>query len=245
MNLNNFFNFIFPDNFSCLCCGRDVFNNKYEICDSCKNKLHFLTGKLCKHCSEHLISDGNFCIHCKGKIFYCDKIISPFVYDGIVKNFILGLKYNNKKYYANSLSIFMCDTYNKNNLLCDLIIPVPLCDKRLKERGYNQSELLAKPISKTLNLPLVTECLIRVKQTPSQVNLNYKERTNNLIDAFKVINKKLIKDKTILLIDDVYTTGATITECAKTLKRAGAKVVYALTAAHTILKKDDITKNIN
>jgi len=132
----------------------------------------------------------------------------------------------------------MAQTFKQHNIKCDLIIPVPLCEKRAKERGYNQAELLAHVVSKKVNLEMNNKILLRIKQTPTQVNLSHYERNQNMIDAFKVNNKKVIKGKTILLIDDVYTTGATIQECAKTLIIAGAKKVYALTAAHTILKND-------
>ncbi len=228
---------IFPDNYACFICGEDVFNNKHIVCDHCIKTLPYLTGKLCLHCGEPLIADGNYCKRCKGKKFLYDRAISPFKYTDEIKNLIIGLKYNNKKYNAKCLASFMADCFNATSLYADVIIPVPLCESRLKQRKYNQAEVLANEVSKHLNKKLLTNILFRVKETPSQTNLDFMERKKNLKDAFKVKgSKKPIKDKFVLLIDDVFTTGATTTECAKALKKAGAKVVYVLTASHTVLK---------
>lgn len=237
MNFKRITNIIYPTGFSCINCSKEIFDNDYLICNICKKSLIFLSGKLCLHCGDPIPS-GNYCLRCKGKKFYCDKIISPFEYDGIVKKFVLNLKYSNKKYYSQSLAKYMADAFNKEILPCDIITCIPLCEKRLKQRGYNQSELLAINFAKFLNIESNFDILKRVKETPTQTNLNYSERRKNMIGAFKVINKKLIKDKVIVLIDDVYTTGATITECAKTLKEAGARAVYGVTAAHTIFKNN-------
>ena len=131
----------------------------------------------------------------------------------------------------------MSEKFKTEKLYVDLIIPVPLCEKRLKLRGYNQSELLGKEIAKNLSLPLITNSLYRVKETLQQTKLNIMERQSNLKDAFVVKKKKMVKGKSVLLIDDVYTTGATSTEYARMLKLAGASAVYVLTVAHTV--KDD------
>lgn len=237
MNFKRISNIEFPSGFSCINCSKEIFDDDFLICDTCKKLLVFLSGNLCLHCGNPIPS-GNYCLHCKGKKFYCDKIISLFEYDGIVKKFVLNLKYSNKKYYSKSLSKFMAVAFEKEILPCDLITCVPLCDKRLKQRGYNQSELLATHFANHINKPTNFNIIKRIKETPTQTNLNYGERRKNMVGAFKVINKKLVKDKIIVLIDDVYTTGATITECAKTLKDAGAKAVYGVTSAHTILTEE-------
>lgn len=236
MLINKIIEMLFPEGFTCICCGDEIFDGKYQMCSGCYSSLHLLEGRLCLHCSDPLLSDGNYCKRCKGRKFFYDRAVSPFVFEGNAANLIHGLKYNNRKYLAKPLSKFMVEKFLLERLYADIVIPVPLCKKRLKERGYNQSFLLAKEICKTLGLPL-HDNLIRVKETPSQTSLDFIERQKNLKDAFKVNNKKEIKDKSVLLIDDVFTTGATARECSIALKNAGAKSVYVLTIAHTIKKE--------
>ena len=238
MFIKRIIDFIFPPNYTCICCGRDIFNNPYGVCEGCKSSLPFLTGRLCQHCSDILISDGDYCKRCKGKAQLYDKAISPFIYTDAIAKHIQNLKYNNAKYLAEPLSRFMADTFCNSKISTDFVTPVPLCTKRMKERGYNQSSLLADSFSKIVNIP-VLDVLERVKETGTQTELNFIERQKNLKDAFRVVNKKLVKDKSVLVIDDVFTTGATVSECAKVLKKSGAKVVYVLTAAHTIIAKNN------
>ena len=229
---------LYPEDYSCICCGNDVFDNPYFLCDECKKDLPFLSDRICLHCGEPLISDGLFCKRCKGKKFIFDRAVAPFEYSGHIVRFIKNLKYDGKKFYAKPIAKFMADCYLKNNFNCDIIIPVPLCDKRFKERGFNQSELIAESISQIINVDLKVDNLKRVKETPHQTNLDYMQRQVNLKDAFKVYNSKEIKDKSVLLIDDVYTTGATVRECSKVLKKAGAKFVFVITFAHTLIKEE-------
>lgn len=228
----------YPEGYCCLVCDRDIFNNPYVICDRCFKRLPFTNSRVCLHCGDLLVSDGDYCKRCKGKKFIYERAIAPFLYKDDISTLIFGLKYDNKKYIAKSLAKFMADCYLHNKFYADVIIPVPLCNKRMKQRGYNQSELLATEISKILDIPINLDCLKRVKETPTQTKLDYIDRQNNMVDAFKVYNSKNIKDKVVLIIDDVFTTGATVTECSKTLTNAGAKMVYVLTCAHTVLKKD-------
>jgi len=120
-----------------------------------------------------------------------------------------------------------------DDLVIDCVLPVPLHLYRLIQRGYNQSEMLAKYVGKYANLPLYKNVLVRNRFTKSQSNFNARGRVGNIKGAFSVKDVECIKGKNILLIDDVYTTGATVEECAKILKRAGAKKVYVATGART------------
>ena len=237
--MRKLFNLLFPEDYSCLICSQDIFYNKYSICKNCEKHLPYLTGRLCLRCSEPLVSLGNYCKNCKSKKIIVDKAIAPFYYKDSIASLIMDLKYNNKKYTAKSMAMYMADCFNNNHLFADYIVPVPICEKRLKQRGFNQSEEIANELSKLLKMKVKTEVLKRVKETPTQTNLDYHERQVNLKDAFKAYKPKLIKDKTVLIIDDVYTTGATVTECSKELKSAGAKCVYVLTFARTELKKNN------
>ena len=111
------------------------------------------------------------------------------------------------------------------------LIPVPLFKRKLKKRGFNQAEEIAKELSRVLKIPLISDNLIKTKETPPQVNLSEKEREENLKNAFFCKNPALIKQKKIFLIDDVYTTGSTMEECAKTLKQSGAKEIWGIVVA--------------
>jgi ComF family protein len=117
----------------------------------------------------------------------------------------------------------------KNNI--DLLVPVPLHKKRKRKRGYNQSALLCNAISRTTDIPVNEISLQRVKNTISQTKFNLVQRRKNVADAFRVVNKKEIVNKTILLVDDVITSGSTINACAEQLKINGAKEIFAITVA--------------
>ena len=121
-----------------------------------------------------------------------------------------------------------------NRIEADLIVPVPLHPKRLRWRGFNQSVLLARQISRVYGLPMDPFVLQRRKETPPQTRLTEDERRRNMRRAFALHLDKSVKDQTILLVDDVYTTGATVNECSRTLKRGGAKEVYVLTLARAV-----------
>jgi ComF family protein len=112
-----------------------------------------------------------------------------------------------------------------------ILVPVPLTKKKLKQRGFNQSEEIAKEISKSLKLPLTSGCLFKEKETLSQMSLSAETRRENVKGVFSLKNGELIKDKKILLVDDVYTTGSTMEECAKILKEAGGKEVWGVAVA--------------
>ena len=114
----------------------------------------------------------------------------------------------------------------------DIIVPVPLHSSRLKSRGYNQSQLLADHLGNTFGLPVVSEVLVRIRPTPSQTSLNREQRLENVAGAFQANHMDLLKDKHVLLVDDVITTGATLNECTKTLLKAGAKNVHAVAGIH-------------
>jgi len=116
-----------------------------------------------------------------------------------------------------------------------MIMAVPLHPKRLREREFNQSILLAREISKALKLPLILNNLQRIRWTRPQIELKGKERLMNVKGAFTLRDPKEVKGKSILLIDDVYTTGATVQECSKVLKKAGAEKIYVLTLARVVL----------
>ncbi|MBI4842921.1 MAG: ComF family protein [Nitrospirae bacterium] len=114
----------------------------------------------------------------------------------------------------------------------DMAVPVPLYTKRLKERGFNQSALLGKHIANRAGVPLMLNVLVRSRNTLPQVGLSAKERRKNIMNAFDVVSHESVKGKKVMLIDDVFTTGATVNECSKVLKKAGAEEVFVVTLTH-------------
>lgn len=179
-----------------------------------------------------------FCKNCLGKIDFPTLIEESNVFaatdynDEFIKKAIWMLKYRGIKQVAEPLAELMHQRLFKdikhrvsNNWL---IIPIPLSEKRLRERGFNQSELISKHLSEKLSLPLVNNVLYKIKETLSQVSLkNREQRLNNIKGSFAVKNPHLIEGKTIILIDDVTTTGATLKEARKILKQKGAKKVIS------------------
>lgn len=159
---------------------------------------------------------------------------SPFRFDEAVRKAIHQLKYQNLRAISRCLAELLADYLRSNPLPGEVLVPVPLHPQRLRERGYNQSSLLARELGKLTNLPVIEDCLIRVKQSQPQVKAaGLKERRENVADAFACQNDKL-SDKQIILIDDVCTSGATLESCATALKNKGALSVWGLTLAREI-----------
>ena len=159
---------------------------------------------------------------------------SPLVYDGEVKKLIYKLKFGKKTYIAQTLGALMADKFIECGFDSEIIVFVPMTDEEVKKRGFNQAELLAYEVGNRLNIA-VLPALVKVKDTSQQKELKGKDRASNLDGAFACAFEQ-VKGRKILLIDDVFTTGATANECAKTLLKAKAREVCVLTAAVTQLK---------
>ena len=196
------------------------------ICEKGKNTY------LCKKCENKLKEIAIF-----GKDEYLDKYFENhyyiFKYDSIIRNLIIDYKFNEKPYLYRSILEFL-NKYQKKYVqfeIYDIIIPVPISKKRNKERGYNQSLLIAREIAKNEKVKLRNNVILKVKNNNTQSKLNKEERAENVKNVYKITNNKEIIDKNILLIDDIFTTGATLNECSKMLKQASAKKVDVLTIA--------------
>ncbi len=229
-------NVLFPNGYKCVVCGAEIKPSPFCVCDECYNKLPHIVGHTCLRCGEPLFSDANYCLNCKNTKHYFSKCFAPFMFTNDVVKLIHGLKYEGKKYLAKPLGNFMFKLFSEQGVKVDLVVPVPLHFARQKSRGFNQSEELAQVFSR-FGFNVNNNCLARVKETVTQTNLTKTERLENVNDAFKVVNKLEVKNKVVLIIDDVYTTGATFNEVARVLINAGAKQVYGLTCAHTMLNK--------
>ena len=183
--------------------------------------------------------DGNRCLSCVRKPVPFI-LRSPLVYNDLSKNLILQLKYADRMEVAQLLGNFMMQILHQYPKV-DVLIPVPLYWTRLWGRRYNQATLICRAMkrehghfSSSKHLSVVTNNLMRIKPTQSQGHQHYRQRMDNMRGAFHVKNPKALEGKTIALIDDVYTTGATLRACARALQHAGVKTIYAFTVARVL-----------
>jgi ComF family protein len=160
-----------------------------------------------------------------------DGIRSPFIFDGVIRQAIHELKYQNLRALVPMMARLLYDYLVENPVPGDVLVPVPLHRKRWRERGYNQSVLLADGLGRLIGLPVVMDCLVRHRYAPPQArSAGVSERHRNVADAFNCLDGRL-EDKHIILIDDVSTSGATLHACARALKAAGATTVWGLVMA--------------
>jgi ComF family protein len=185
---------------------------------------------LCTKCGKS-ISSGILCSDCISRSLQIDGIRSVFRFEGTVRQSILQFKYKNVKAIAAPLAQLMSEYLLAHPLPADTLVPVPLHPRRLRERGYNQSSLLAGELSKPTSLPVVEKSLVRLRNTPPQTRTkSAEERQRNIARAFTCRDRRL-RGKRVLLIDDVCTSGATLNACAVALKAAGAISIWGLTLA--------------
>ncbi len=236
-------NFIFP--LDCKICEKPIRESKgYSICEDCFKTIELIERPYCIKCGKPLIPSVFFkqnreilCLDCKRKKYSFEFSRSTGIYDKVLKKCIHLFKYYGEKKLAKPLGKLMVDYLVKNDEFkkrIDLIIPVPLHKNDLRKRGFNQSILLCRVIGNYFSISVGEKVLIKKKLTPFQANLSKKEREKNILRAFLVEKPKEIKGKNILILDDVFTTGATVEECTKELMKARAKNIFVLTLARTV-----------
>ena len=224
----------------CIKCGTILTQNN-GLCPKCFNEITFISEPYCHKCGHPFseIKKGQklLCAPCaknKNREYFRYNR-SAIIYNEESKNMILGLKFMDKTENAQIMASWMFiagkDIWESG---AEIIIPVPLHYSRLLKRRYNQSALLAKELNKLCKLPVDYDSLVRHKKTRPQVEFSGHERIKNVKGAFSVKTPEKIKNKRIILIDDVLTTGSTLKECAIALKKAGAKSVDTLTIAKVI-----------
>ncbi len=236
--LNGLTELIYPQ--VCLTCKvklKDKPNIDGIICRECWQKIKKNNPPFCRSCGRHLEKKSiahNICAPCLKKTQYFDRAFSPCKYEGVTKKLILEFKYKNKDYIGLTLSKLMIEFIKEYDLPIgdlDFIVPIPLHKTRLREREFNQAEILCKPLGLTFSTPIMANNLKRHRYTKTQTGLENEKRFTNVKGSFSVKDKPSIKGKNILLVDDVLTTSATSSEAAYTLKDAGANIVFVLTLA--------------
>ncbi len=215
-NLDSILSLLFPKH--CLFCNR---KSDWFLCNECLSSINIYQGNRCIVCSKPIVTTQKpvVCPICLSKKRYFNKGFSLFNYEEeSIKKLIEFIKFND---YPQLISILFKFS-NEIRFLdifsgCDFLIPTPMHKRDIRKRGYNQATLIAKTLSKITKIPVCYNCLDKIKQTEKQVGLNYESRTKNLSKAFAVNKKCSNKSYRVVLIDDVFTTGSTINECAKTL----------------------------
>lgn len=228
---------LFPQIIKCIFCGEE--SEQVGVCDECYSTLPFISGKTCMFCGGRLTGDEEVCYDCKSHEILFNQNFCVFEYIDQVKSKILSFKQNGIKNIGYVFADFMLEKFKSLDIDFDLVTPVPIHENRLKERGFNQSEILASGI-KSFCGKVDINIFTRIKDTPHQTGLSRENREMNLDGAFVVQKGSKLKDKNILLIDDIYTTGSTLNECAKSLFLAGAKSVYSLCLARAVINSSNV-----
>lgn len=219
---------------SCISCGKEILDgSKFQLCEDCEKNFDLIDGKICLKCGEKLDFENLLCDACKNFDYEFSSSRSICYYSDVSSNIVKGLKYGGRKYYAKHIAKLMTqDKTVFENI--DVITFVPMGKRGIKKRGFNQAEEIANEISKITNIK-VLKLLSKSVEHKNQAGLSQKERLENLKNSFEVFaeNESEIKGKNILIVDDVFTTGTTLSECAKVLKTKKPKRVCGLTFAKT------------
>lgn len=237
----------------CLLCGRKTLSGSMSTCPECWAKARPIDGPVCKKCGLPILSQDRkeldipyLCLICRKTEWRFDLARAGYIFDGPVKDAIHMMKYQGHFGMGRWLGDKMAEILAENNYLAednyynrgdktkDLIISVPLSPERLREREFNQSVILADSVGSALGIPVYHRLLERLNGDRPQVGLTTKERWSNVRGKFLVRSPEIILNKRIVLVDDVMTTGATVNECARALKRKGASSVEVWTLARTI-----------
>lgn len=217
------FDFIFPPR----CIGCKARGN--WLCASCKSTASHVPSAICSRCGSPT-PQTQTCSTCWKMRPKFDAVRAEYFFEGIVRQAIHMFKYKGARHLVGPLTNLLLESVEPRFSESDVVVPVPLHPERLKERSYNQSQLLAAEVGKVLGISLVDDCLVRTCNTEPQMRLPAELRASNVRHAFACVDRTL-DGKKVLLVDDVYTTGATLNECATTLKKAGATVVWGVCVA--------------
>jgi len=228
--LDNFWKqMLFPRR--CPVCDEIVIPYGKKICADCVPKLKLLMAPYCMKCGKKLNDEGELCGDCKSRTHEFTRGRALYEYESTALS-IYRLKYGERREYADFFGEEMAFYLGRfvKSVKPDALIPIPLHRRRMNARGYNQAALLARSMGEHLGIPVEEKLLKRIRNTTPLKLLNPKERQNNLKRAF-IISKNDVKLKTVIVVDDIYTTGSTIDEAARTLRAGGIEKVYFVTLA--------------
>lgn len=230
---------IYPSLKECPVCRQEP-SYRQGIGKNCLQKIGLITAPICLKCGRplRLKAEGqDVCSQCNENRYYFAKARAVGLYEGALREYLSELKYRYRPDLGEALGKLMVEWIKMDEEFqkVDLIIPIPIHRLKLELRGYNQAELLANPLQKYLGINLKNDIIIRDKLTESQNSLSKGNRFSNIADAFRVVNAKELSGASVLLVDDILTTGATASEGARVLLRAGARTVKVLTLAAGVM----------
>ncbi|MCD5410742.1 MAG: ComF family protein [Clostridiales bacterium] len=219
--LNEFLEMIYPSNIKCVCCEGELENKiAFNICEYCQSKIEF------KPVWSSLYIEREYSQN-------YTEVLTVTEYNKVIRRLIYKFKYNSQTYIAREMASIMANFLEGENLSFDVIIPVPLFVAKKRKRGFNQAELLAKYLGEHIKVRHDINVLGRIKETETMHMLTKEQRRENVKGVFSVEDPTQIPLKNILLVDDIYTTGATIKECSEVLLNAGASKVTAVAFARS------------
>lgn len=232
--LNSSLSFLFPD--CCVICFKPAGKNRF-VCSRCKKDLEFLPKNgLCRTCLEPFPGGYDVCGGCLSKKPHYSRLISCLYYSGKIRLGIHKCKFRNRPDLCRSFGLMASHRLSDIGVTdFDAVVPIPMTKDSLKERGFNQAELIAKVIAESFNVPCISNALIKCRKTRRQSELRMKEREQNVRGAFALEKPNTIRGKKLLIVDDIFTTGSTMREASKVLSRE-AQEIYALTIAKTNFK---------
>jgi ComF family protein len=204
-----------------------------EICDACRADLPWLTSEVCPLCSRPNRL-ARICYRCRSAPPVLDGARAACRFEGVVQQAAHDLKYKGVRGRASLLADLVAEALDRQPIAVDLLVPVPLAPGRRRERGFNQSELIARALGERLGVPVMPSALARIRETPRQVGRSGAERQENVAGAFGCPAPETVSGRRIALLDDVMTTGATLSSAAEPLKLAGASRVYGLAVAREV-----------
>lgn len=244
---------VYPE--QCLVCGRAPEASRRHFCSACYEALPWVGEHACPRCGAPVglqAATAEGCVGCRSRHFAFRRAVAPFRYEGVARDLILAFKLGRRASLAYVLGDILCDYLAESGLsrAVDLVVPVPLHWRRRMSRGFNQAALLGLEVATRFRIPLAARLLKRRRATVSQTALSGLRRGANVRDAFAVrdarcergplggllnrlAGRRIVLGKRVLLLDDVFTTGATVNECSRVLRAAGASEVLVVTVAHT------------
>ncbi|RJO65346.1 MAG: ComF family protein [Candidatus Omnitrophota bacterium] len=225
---------------TCIACRKRLPEDNADapVCRQCYSAIKKNLPPFCYRCGRQLDirrSVKNLCAECIRKTLHFDRALSPCKYEGVMKELIHAFKYRGKDYLGKDLGELMVDfikEYGFDMKPIDLIMPIPLYRSKIREREFNQAQVLGDFVAKAFNKESICDGLIRHRQTRPQAELQGQARMQNIKGCFSLTSADLVKERNILLIDDVLTTGATASEAAAVLKKAGAHTIFVMTLAN-------------
>ena len=219
----------------CSVCGGDLERGQF-LCAACNETARRIKPPFCRTCSQPFdgaIEQEFTCSNCAQRHFHFECAVTCFRSRGIVRELLHRFKYQGEFHLRHPLAAWLADGLADARIASEKIecfVPVPLHPVRQRERQFNQAAALAKIMERRTGIP-VLDCLKRVRKTTTQTRFDRAERMENLLNAFKMRKNRSVEGKHLIVIDDVFTTGSTVDECARVLKNSGAKSVRVLTVA--------------